>query len=196
MNNEQITEIKTILEEIDKTNYDLTKVESLQNILENAVVKYLELKDGNAAKVLSLSVNSFKTKTAQNAINSLLGKMQEDITEALSSLKTVLEAVITTTEIPCTNSNHKPTDAPKDLVGVAPTTVDNNDGKITGLSSTLLYEYKGADIEGEFTNVNAKATEITGLKTGIYDVRIQAEGDKVASKVAKVTVPEYQPISK
>ena len=67
--------------------------------------------------------------------------------------------------------------APNGLTSVNATTAAN-DGKITGLDASKLYEYKlgGADT---YTQVAAGATEITGLAPGAYYIRYQAVGGAI-----------------
>ncbi len=59
---------------------------------------------------------------------------------------------------------------PTDLAGVAPTSVDGNDGKITG--TTAKMEYK---LSTEDTWTTATETEVTGLAAGTYEVRYAAK---------------------
>ena len=75
--------------------------------------------------------------------------------------------------------------APQELTGVAPT--EGNNGKITGLDASKLYEYK---LEGaaEYIPVAAGETEITGLAEGNYLVRFQATAAQEASADVKVSV--------
>ena len=79
-------------------------------------------------------------------------------------------------------------EAPEGLAGVAPTSTDNNDGKITGASDKMEYRKEGAT---DYTA--ATGAEITGLAAGNYFVRLKADGDTPAGKDAAVTVPAYIP---
>lgn len=76
--------------------------------------------------------------------------------------------------------------APTGLVGVAPTSSANNDGKITGTTSDLEYRAHGAT---EYTPV--EGTEITGLAAGKYHVRVAAKPGYYASADVEITVPAY-----
>ncbi|MBN6186995.1 hypothetical protein JQN58_08365 [Aneurinibacillus sp. BA2021] len=80
--------------------------------------------------------------------------------------------------------------APKGLEGVAPTSVEGTDGKITGLDAKVLYQYK-AEADEEWTDVAADSTEITGLVAGDYEVRMAATAGTPASLAATVKVPAY-----
>ncbi|MDD2498397.1 MAG: hypothetical protein PHY90_09780, partial [Desulfitobacteriaceae bacterium] len=80
-------------------------------------------------------------------------------------------------------------DAPTSLEGVAPTSQDNNDGKIIGVDNTMEYRLQGED---KWTAVEKDATEITGLAAGTYKVRYAAKGGYNAGKVAEVEVPENE----
>lgn len=76
--------------------------------------------------------------------------------------------------------------APTGLVGVAPTSVANNDGKIRGTTTAL--EYKLSTV----TNyVYATDVEITGLVSGTYNVRYAAKEGYNAGRVADIVVPAY-----
>ncbi|WP_438348519.1 S-layer homology domain-containing protein [Paenibacillus sp. FA6] len=90
--------------------------------------------------------------------------------------------LVTTVEIPAYGEQATPTG----LVGVAPTTAANNDGKITGTTPNL--EYKLSTVT-EY--VYAKEQETIGLIPGIYNVRFAAKEGHNASKAAEVIVPTY-----
>ena len=77
-------------------------------------------------------------------------------------------------------------DAPTNLEGVAPTSVENNDGKITGTTTDMEYTLKG---EEDWTEVTG--TEITGLAAGTYEVRLAAKTGYNAGATAEVVVAEY-----
>lgn len=76
--------------------------------------------------------------------------------------------------------------APTGLLGVAPTTPANDDGKITG--TVPGQEYK---LAGVTDYVYAPNQEITGLLPGIYQVRFAAVDGGLASAAASVEVPAY-----
>jgi hypothetical protein len=77
-------------------------------------------------------------------------------------------------------------DAPTGLKGIAPTSIANVDGKITGTTADL--EYKLSSV----TNyVYALDQEITGLVPGTYDVRYAAKEGYKASPATEVVVPAY-----
>lgn len=73
--------------------------------------------------------------------------------------------------------------APAGLLGVAPTTSANDDGKITG--TTLAMEYK---LKSDRNYASATETEITGLVPGTYQVRYAAKFGFNAGAVAIVVV--------
>ncbi|CAI6061867.1 S-layer homology domain-containing protein [Cohnella sp. JJ-181] len=81
--------------------------------------------------------------------------------------------------------------APADVHGVAPTFSAAADGKITGLDSAKVYQYKLA-AEANWINVPAASTSITGLTPGSYEVRIAPNGDIPASAATTVTVAASQ----
>lgn len=77
-------------------------------------------------------------------------------------------------------------EAPAGLTGIAPTTAENKDGRITG--TTTAQEYKLATAT---SYVYAAAQEITGLVPGTYNVRFAAKEGYKAGKVTDVVVPAY-----
>ncbi|MCT6924896.1 S-layer homology domain-containing protein [Metasolibacillus sp.] len=77
--------------------------------------------------------------------------------------------------------------APTGLQGLAPTVI-GDDGKITGLDITKVYQYK-LSTNINWTDVPLLATEITGLSAGIYEVRFAANGSTPASLSTPVSVP-------
>ncbi|KUP21220.1 S-layer homology domain-containing protein [Paenibacillus sp. DMB5] len=76
--------------------------------------------------------------------------------------------------------------APTGLAGIAPTTAENKDGRITGTTAAL--EYKLSTVT-EY--VYATEPEITGLVPGIYEVRYAAKEGFSASRITEVVVPAY-----
>ena len=80
--------------------------------------------------------------------------------------------------------------APEGLVGVAPTTAANDNGKITGVTSDLEYRF---DTETTYTAVSE--TEITGLVPGTYFVRYAAKTGYNAGEDAAVVIPEYMAVN-
>ncbi|MGI6613497.1 MAG: chitobiase/beta-hexosaminidase C-terminal domain-containing protein [Saccharofermentanales bacterium] len=78
--------------------------------------------------------------------------------------------------------------APTGLTGVAPTTGANNDGKITGVNTTMEYKLKSASPWNAVTG-----TVITGLASGTYEVRYKAKPGYAASPATQVVVPPYVP---
>ncbi|AET67613.1 conserved repeat protein [Desulfosporosinus orientis DSM 765] len=78
--------------------------------------------------------------------------------------------------------------APTGLTGIAPTTTDNNDGKITGVSDSMEYRLQGAT---DFTPVTSSSLEITGLAAGTYQIRYAARTGYNAGATVDVVVPAY-----
>jgi hypothetical protein len=81
-------------------------------------------------------------------------------------------------------------DAPTDLVGVAPTTEDNNDGKIMGTTTDMEYKLESDD---DSAYEACGEGETTGMVPGTYHVRYSAKPGYNASEAAEVIIPEYQP---
>ncbi len=88
--------------------------------------------------------------------------------------------------VPAYHAQNQEQDAPEGLLGVAPTSMDNDDGKITGTTTAMEYM-----MEGEETWTPATAPEITGLPAGMYHVRYAAKDGYNAGAHAMVTVPAY-----
>lgn len=80
-----------------------------------------------------------------------------------------------------------PQKAPEGLEGVAPTSLKNDDGKITGTTSAM--EYKLSD-DSEYKDCTDSETAVPA--PGTYDVRYKKTGSKLAGKVAQVVVDVYQ----
>ena len=77
-------------------------------------------------------------------------------------------------------------DAPKDLVGTAPTTAENKDGKITGVTEGMEYGIAGSD---SWNSVDGE--EISGLTPNTYSVRFAETETHEAGEATEVTVPAY-----
>lgn len=75
---------------------------------------------------------------------------------------------------------------PTGLVGVAPTSTTQNNGKMTGVNSNLEYRSSGSS-----TYVPITGTEISSLLTGNYYVRVKETATSLASADTVVSVPEY-----
>ena len=78
--------------------------------------------------------------------------------------------------------------APTGLAGVAPTSANSKDGKITGTTAAMEYatEPNGSNW------IECGGDEVTGLSAGTYYVRYKRTTDKPASAVATVVVPACQ----
>lgn len=86
-------------------------------------------------------------------------------------------------------------EAPIGLVVQNETGLDLNDGKITGLLSDKIYEYKKLSIQkttNEYIKVNKGSTEITSLEPGTYNVRFAATSTHKASEPVPVTINEWK----
>ena len=76
-------------------------------------------------------------------------------------------------------------EAPNGLIGVAPTTEGNSDGKITGVDATMEYRAESETIYTACTGI-----EIENLPAGNYFVRYAEDHNHFASSDAEVTVGE------
>jgi hypothetical protein len=80
--------------------------------------------------------------------------------------------------------------APEGLTGVAPTSAEDNDGKITGTTTDMEYKLALAD---DSAYEACGDGETTGMVPGTYHVRYSAKPGYNASEAAEVIIPEYQP---
>jgi hypothetical protein len=76
--------------------------------------------------------------------------------------------------------------APAGLVGIAPTSEADNDGRITGTTADM--EYKRTS-DSEYTPCTG--TSVIGLSAGTYDVRYKEKPGYNPGQAASVTVPTY-----
>jgi hypothetical protein len=76
--------------------------------------------------------------------------------------------------------------APTGLTAIHPTTVANNDGKISGINDAMEYRL---DIASDYTAVTG--TQITGLVPATYKVRYKAKDGYNAGADATVIVPSF-----
>ena len=82
----------------------------------------------------------------------------------------------------------------EDLIAIAPTRENGEDGKIIGLDKNKKYEYKPVEAgEDGYTKLAIGTVEIRGLTAGKYDVRYQETEEFTAGEAKEVEVPPYQP---
>lgn len=82
----------------------------------------------------------------------------------------------------------------EELIAIAPTRENGEDGKIIGLDKNKKYEYKPAEAGEEgYTKLAIGSVEIRGLTAGKYDVRYQETEEFTAGEAKEVEVPPYQP---
>ncbi len=79
---------------------------------------------------------------------------------------------------------------PSGLKATACTNEENNDGAITGLDSTKKYEYREQN-DTKYTAAASGVTSISGLKNGVYLVRLRPIGAMLASASLKLEVKAY-----
>ena len=77
---------------------------------------------------------------------------------------------------------------PTTIGKVGCTTLSNNNGKITGVTSNM--EYK---LSADSNWTSCSDGEITGLKNGTYYVRVKANGTTLASEYVTIMINEYIP---
>ena len=76
--------------------------------------------------------------------------------------------------------------APAGLTGVAPTTFNGNDGKITGTTTAMEYKLASA---ADSTYIACGDGEITGLAVGTYSVRYAAKDGSDAGTAVNIIIP-------
>lgn len=81
-------------------------------------------------------------------------------------------------------------EAPIGLIGVAPSTEDGSDGKITGVTDKMEYR-----MAGESTYTACSGTEIENLSAGNYFVRYAEDNNHFAGTDAEVTVGKGAPLA-
>ena len=79
--------------------------------------------------------------------------------------------------------------APTSVTAKDCTTSANNDGMLKGVDSTMEYKKSDADT---WTTISDSVSDITGLKSGMYYVRVKAKGLTLASKNTEVTIKSYE----
>ena len=80
-------------------------------------------------------------------------------------------------------------EAPTDLIGVAPSTEDGSDGKISGVTDKMEYRME-ADGRADGSYTPCSGTEVENLSAGNYFVRYAEDNNHFASSDAAVTVGE------
>ncbi|MBS6311536.1 MAG: hypothetical protein KH842_09970 [Firmicutes bacterium] len=81
-------------------------------------------------------------------------------------------------------------EAPIGLIGVAPSTEDGSDGKITGVTDKMEYR-----MAGESIYTACSGTEIENLSAGNYFVRYAEDNNHFAGTDAEVTVGKGAPLA-
>lgn len=96
---------------------------------------------------------------------------------------------VATVEVPAYTPGGDPTPdvpaAPTGLAGVAPTSANSKDGKITGTTAAMEY---ATSLEGDWT---ACANGSTDVPAGKYYVRMKKTDNTPAGEAVEVTVPAY-----
>ena len=108
-------------------------------------------------------------------VTSKTGKWADDSTDAVTAAWSIGKAT---------------QEAPNGLIGVAPSTVDGSDGKITGVDATMEYRAGSETIYTACTG-----TEIENLSAGNYFVRYAKDNNHFASSDAAVTVGKGAPLA-
>lgn len=84
-----------------------------------------------------------------------------------------------------------PQKAPEGLEGIAPTSVENNDGRITGTTERMEYAlYNGSEPSND-AYIQCSEGETTGLKDGTYLVRFSKRGSYKVGNTAEVVIEKY-----
>ncbi|MDD4583714.1 MAG: X2-like carbohydrate binding domain-containing protein, partial [Eubacteriales bacterium] len=82
---------------------------------------------------------------------------------------------------------------PTGLIGVPPTSVGGNDGKIIGIEPAKIMDYRiKSDPAVNWIKTGGTVTELTGLSAGTYEVMIAASVGSPSSYIVEVTVPPFK----
>ncbi|MEG0230084.1 MAG: X2-like carbohydrate binding domain-containing protein, partial [Oscillospiraceae bacterium] len=78
--------------------------------------------------------------------------------------------------------------APTTPVGVNPTTMANNDGKITGVTLEMEYKKKSSQ---QWISVSSSETELKNLANGEYEIRFKAKTNYNAGEIKTITLEKF-----
>lgn len=109
------------------------------------------------------------------SVTSQTGKWADGSTEAVTAVWSIGKAT---------------QEAPIGLIGVAPSTEDGSDGKITGVTDKMEYR-----MAGESIYTACSGTEIENLSAGNYFVRYAEDNNHFAGTDAEVTVGKGAPLA-
>lgn len=199
--------VATILVDAPNVTIEVLKGGEVTTIESSATATGLIVK--GEGKVSTIKVNGNNSKIDISGAKVIVGK---DVTGTLvmgkevkggSTVTTGSDKTVTDGEIENPNGNQfvnpdnpndewnsddaTPQKEPEGLEGVAPTSLKNDDGKITGTTSAM--EYKLSD-DSEYTDCTDSETVVPA--PGTYDVRYKKTGSKLAGKPAQVVVDMYQ----
>lgn len=199
--------VGTIIVDAPNVTIEVLKGGEVTTIESSATASGLIVK--GEGKVSTIKVNGNNSKIDISGAKVIVGK---DVTGTLvmgkevkggSTVTTGSDKTVTDGEIENPNGNQfvnpdnpndewnaddaTPQKEPEGLEGVAPTSLKNDDGKITGTTSAM--EYKLSD-DSEYTDCTDSETVVPA--PGTYDVRYKKTGSKLAGKVAQVVVDVYQ----
>lgn len=113
-----------------------------------------------------------------NKINGLTVTQEEDTTITISGTPSA------DVNITLSDAAARPA-APSGLKGESPSYVGAEDGKLTGVDSTMEYRIKD---DTAWTACPSSGTGVTGLAAGTYEVRLKATSSAPAGQTAEVTV--------
>ena len=197
---------------------DINKNTTVKTLFETAPaartqISAIEIKAGETAEIAadtvasdddrdSLTVSGISTPPVAGTANAGVADGKAVITGVnegtTSAVITVSDGKGHTCEVtvPIKVSNNLQ-EQPAGLEGIAPTSKDGSDGKITGLIAGKIYQYKAAASIEDYTTLAAGdgCSEITGLRAGTYLVRFAAIPGNNASKAIEVEVLQYVPKS-
>jgi hypothetical protein len=142
---------------------------------------YYQVVDLNASEpAISTSVNGTACTTAETSITVSIVTVPRDIyikvKDAAGNVSDSLRMVVPGRQL-----------APTGLEGIAPTSYMADNGRITGVNTTMEYK-QSSDSEAEYQAVEGSSVE--GLAPGEYDVRYSKKTDYFAGAAASITVPE------
>lgn len=203
--------VATILVDAPNVTIEVLKGGEVTTIESSATATGLIVK--GEGKVSTIKVNGNNSKIDISGAKVIVGK---DVTGTLvmgkevkggSTVTTGSDKTVTDGEIENPNGNQfvnpdnpndewnddeaMPQKAPEGLEGIAPTSVENNDGRITGTTERMEYAlYNGSEPSND-EYIQCSEGETTGLKDGTYLVRFAKRGSYKAGNTAEVVIEKY-----
>ncbi|MEG0456862.1 MAG: hypothetical protein RR549_01885, partial [Oscillospiraceae bacterium] len=132
----------------------------------------------------SITVNYYSNdiKLQGNPINAGIYTVKIDVADGLN-YSGENDVVVSNFEIKNASQS-----APTTPVGVNPTTMANNDGKITGVTLEMEYKKKSSQ---QWISVSSSETELKNLANGEYEIRFKAKTNYNAGEIKTITLEKF-----